>query len=153
MYKIAIIGLGPRGLSVFDRIIAYARNDASATPLDLYLFDSKEFGPGCHTTDQADHLLVNTVACQMTQFSDDTVRGAGPLLYGPSFADWLSSNRDASGAKAEIDRNGYYSRALFGDYLRWGFEYLKKLAPPTWPISSTSPPATHARCSATPSAP
>ncbi|HEU4374767.1 MAG TPA: FAD/NAD(P)-binding protein, partial [Telluria sp.] len=130
MYKIAIIGLGPRGLSVFDRIIAYARNDAAATPLELYLFDSKEFGPGCHTTDQADHLLVNTVACQMTQFSDDTVRGAGPLLYGPSFADWLSSNRDASGARAEIDRNGYYSRALFGDYLRWGFEYLKKLAPP-----------------------
>jgi uncharacterized NAD(P)/FAD-binding protein YdhS len=130
MYKIAIIGLGPRGLSVFDRIIAYARNDASCTPLELYLFDSKEFGPGCHTTDQADHLLVNTVACQMTQFSDDTVRGAGPLLYGPSFADWLSSNRDASGARAEIDRNGYYSRALFGDYLRWGFEYLKKLAPP-----------------------
>lgn len=130
MYKIAIIGLGPRGLSVFDRIIAYARNDATATPLELYLFDSKEFGPGCHTTDQADHLLVNTVACQMTQFSDDTVRGAGPLLYGPSFSDWLSSNRDASGARAEIDRNGYYSRALFGDYLRWGFEYLKKLAPP-----------------------
>jgi uncharacterized NAD(P)/FAD-binding protein YdhS len=127
MYKIAIIGLGPRGLSVFDRIIAYARNDATATPLDLYLFDSKEFGPGCHTTDQADHLLVNTVACQMTQFSDDTVRGAGPLLYGPSFSDWLISK---NGNGADIDRNGYYSRALFGDYLRWGFEYLKKLAPP-----------------------
>ena len=134
MYKIAIIGLGPRGISVFDRIIAYARNDASATPLELYLFDSKEFGPGCHTTDQADHLLVNTVACQMTQFSDDTVRGAGPLLYGPSFADWLISKNSALGkgtdAKIEIDRNGYYSRALFGDYLRWGFEYLKKMAPP-----------------------
>jgi uncharacterized NAD(P)/FAD-binding protein YdhS len=132
MVKIAIIGLGPRGISVFDRIIAYARNDASATPLELYLFDSKEFGPGCHTTDQADHLLVNTVACQMTQFSDDTVRGAGPLLYGPSFSDWLASRNSASGIgpKEEIDRNGYYSRALFGDYLRWGFEYLKKLAPP-----------------------
>ena len=134
MYKIAIIGLGPRGISVFDRIIAYARNDASATPLELYLFDSKEFGPGCHTTDQADHLLVNTVACQMTQFSDDTVRGGGPLLYGPSFADWLISKNSALGkgtdAKIEIDRNGYYSRALFGDYLRWGFEYLKKMAPP-----------------------
>jgi hypothetical protein len=133
MYKIAIIGLGPRGISVFDRIIAYARNDATATPMELYLFDSKEFGPGCHTTDQADHLLVNTVACQMTQFSDDTVRGAGPLLYGPSFADWLISKNSALGkgtdAKIEIDRNGYYSRALFGDYLRWGFEYLKKMAP------------------------
>jgi uncharacterized NAD(P)/FAD-binding protein YdhS len=134
MYKIAIIGLGPRGISVFDRIIAYARNDATATPLGLYLFDGKEFGPGCHTTDQGDHLLVNTVACQMTQFSDDTVRGGGPLLYGPSFADWLSSKSgtgpDAPAAHVDIDRNGYYSRALFGDYLRWGFEYLKKLAPP-----------------------
>jgi uncharacterized NAD(P)/FAD-binding protein YdhS len=134
MYKIAIIGLGPRGISVFDRIIAYARNDAAATPLELYIYDSKEFGPGCHTTDQADHLLVNTVACQMTQFSDDTVRGAGPLLYGPSFADWLISKKSALGkgtdAKIEIDRNGYYSRSLFGDYLRWGFEYLKSLAPP-----------------------
>jgi uncharacterized NAD(P)/FAD-binding protein YdhS len=134
MYKIAIIGLGPRGLSVFDRIIAYARNDASATPLELYVFDGKEFGPGCHTTDQGSHLLVNTVACQMTQFSDDTVRGGGPLLYGPSFADWLSSKSGtAPGAQSghvDIDRNGYYSRALFGDYLRWCFEYVKKLAPP-----------------------
>lgn len=134
MHKIAIIGLGPRGLSVFDRIIAFARNDASATPLELYVFDGKEFGPGCHTTDQGSHLLVNTVACQMTQFSDDTVRGGGPLLYGPSFADWLSSKSgSAPGAPAgrvDIDRNGYYSRALFGDYLRWCFEYVKKLAPP-----------------------
>ena len=138
MYKIAIIGLGPRGISVFDRIIAFARNDASATPIELYLFDSKEFGPGCHTTDQADHLLVNTVACQMTQFSDDTVRGAGPLLYGPSFSDWLASKHGSvvkgAAARTEIDRNGYYSRALFGDYLRWGFEYLKKLAPPQMTI-------------------
>jgi uncharacterized NAD(P)/FAD-binding protein YdhS len=134
MYKIAIIGLGPRGISVLDRIIAYARNDPHATPLHLYLFDGKEFGPGCHTTDQGDHLLVNTVACQMTQFSDDTVRGAGPLLYGPSFADWLGSKSGRGpGVAAEhlaIDRNGYYSRALFGDYLRWGFEYLKKMTPP-----------------------
>jgi hypothetical protein len=66
----------------------------------------------------------------MTQFSDDTVRGAGPLLYGPSFADWLASKNSNGINGAEIDRNGYYSRALFGDYLRWGFEYLKKLAPP-----------------------
>jgi hypothetical protein len=70
----------------------------------------------------------------MTQFSDDTVRGAGPLLYGPSFADWLGSKSGRGpGVAAEhlvIDRNGYYSRALFGDYLRWGFEYLKKMAPP-----------------------
>lgn len=133
MYKIAIIGLGPRGLSVFDRIIAYARKDATATPLELNLFDGKEFGPGVHTTDQCADLLVNTVACQMTQFSDDTVRGGGPLLYGPSFADWLASKSGgaAPGApQGPIDRNGYYSRALFGDYLRWVFEYLKKLAPP-----------------------
>lgn len=134
MHKIAIIGLGPRGLSVFDRIIAYARNDTSASPLELYIFDGKEFGPGCHTTDQGSHLLVNTVACQMTQFSDDTVRGGGPLLYGPAFADWLSSKSgsapDAPSGRVDIDRNGYYSRALFGDYLRWCFDYVKKLAPP-----------------------
>ncbi|QJE00521.1 FAD/NAD(P)-binding protein [Massilia forsythiae] len=134
MHKIAIIGLGPRGLSVFDRIIAYARNDTSASPLELYIFDGKEFGPGCHTTDQGSHLLVNTVACQMTQFSDDTVRGGGPLLYGPAFADWLSSKSgsapDAPAGRVDIDRNGYYSRALFGDYLRWCFDYVKKLAPP-----------------------
>jgi len=131
MHRIAIIGLGPRGLSVLDRIIAYARNDEAAKPLELYLFDSREFGPGCHTTDQSGHLLVNTVACQMTQFSDDTVRDAGPLLYGPSFFDWLSrtgkpSVKDGDGG---LERNAYYSRALFGDYLRWVFEYMKGHAP------------------------
>jgi hypothetical protein len=132
--KIAIIGLGPRGLNVLERIIAYARAEREIS-LAVHIFDPNLPGAGVHDVSQPEHLIVNTIACQITQFSDDSLRGAGPVFVGPSFVDWLSescrnnSHPHNGEVRAPVDVDGYYPRALLGQYLNWVFNYLRAGAP------------------------
>ena len=130
---IAIIGLGPRGLSILERIVAFARAKQFPLDINITIFDSNPFGVGCHSTDQAEHLLVNTIASQITIFSDHTVQGSGFILEGPSFYEWLCDHTSSS-----HDPNGYYPRKLLGEYLQWGFRYLCDLAPDTLNIIPVS---------------
>ncbi len=125
--KIAIIGAGPRGLTVLERLIANERATKSAD-LTVYLFDSNTPGVGCHDPDQSDALLVNTVAGQITMFSDASVVGAGPAMEGPSFFQWLEKNPTRK--FDTISADAYYSRGLFGRYLNWVYQHLCSLAPP-----------------------
>src|SRR5437879_3730968 len=76
--RIAIIGLGPRGLCVLERTIAFVKGLPlfKRKYIDLYLFDPSEPGAGCHDINQPGYLLVNTVASQITQFSDSSVLNA-----------------------------------------------------------------------------
>lgn len=129
--RIGIIGMGPRGLTVLERIVANERVRKSAN-IEIFIFDPHPPGVGCHDPEQEDYLLVNTVAGQITQFSDQSVVGAGPILEGPSFYQWLEEQRSSklgrwSGQPVSPDK--YYSRALFGRYLYWVYHYLAALAP------------------------
>lgn len=130
--RIGIIGMGPRGLTVLERIVANERVRKSAN-IEIFIFDPHPPGVGCHDPEQEEYLLVNTVAGQITQFSDSSVVGAGPILEGPSFYQWLEEQRSGkhsgrwSGQAISPDK--YYSRALFGRYLYWVYHYLAALAP------------------------
>jgi uncharacterized NAD(P)/FAD-binding protein YdhS len=130
--RIGIIGVGPRGLTVLERIVANERVRKSAD-LQIDLYDPNPPGVGCHDPEQDDSLLVNTVAGQITLFSDKSVVGVGPILEGPSFHEWLEDDRcsrlGARRGDSPISSNGYYSRALFGRYLHWVYHYLIALAP------------------------
>ena len=81
MTRIGIVGVGPRGLTILERIVANERAHKS-TDIEVYLFDTNHPGVGCHDPEQSEYLLVNTVAGQITQFCDASVVGAGPLLRG-----------------------------------------------------------------------
>jgi uncharacterized NAD(P)/FAD-binding protein YdhS len=133
---IAIIGSGARGLSVLERIVAFARAGEFPCPVTVKVFDRNAFGPGCHATDQPDHLLVNTIASQITIFSDHTVQGSGLALEGPSFYEWLCDQMSDTGVAP--DPNGYYPRSRLGEYLAWGFQYLCSLAPATVTITTVT---------------
>ncbi len=130
--RIGIVGAGPRGLTVLERIIAHERAFASAE-LQIYVFDPQPPGVGCHDPRQDDHLLVNTVASQITLFSDESVKGAGPILSGPSFYEWLRDDSHLLERHEKLTTpvapDGYYPRALFGHYLHWVYHYLVALAP------------------------
>jgi uncharacterized NAD(P)/FAD-binding protein YdhS len=130
--QIGIIGAGPRGLTVLERIVANQRAHPSG-PIEVLLFDPNEPGVGCHDPAQSEHLSVNTVACQITQFSDPSVIGAGPVLQGPSFYQWLRDQPRApsasAGPGAAVVADAYYPRSLFGRYLHWVFHYLCALVP------------------------
>ncbi|HEU5296321.1 MAG TPA: FAD/NAD(P)-binding protein [Burkholderiaceae bacterium] len=133
--RIAIVGMGPRGLTVLERLVANQRVQKSGT-VQIYVFDPNPPGPGCHDPDQEEHLLVNTVAGQITQFSDSSVVNAGPILDGPSFHEWLSAENERKGTGTQPHADGYYSRAAFGRYLHWCYHYLVALAPHNCTIKS-----------------
>ncbi|AFZ00608.1 FAD/NAD(P)-binding protein [Calothrix sp. PCC 6303] len=131
--SVAIIGSGPRGLSILERIITFARAKQFQVDVNISIFDPNSFGAGCHYRNQAEHLLVNTIASQITIFSDHTVQGSGLILEGPSFYEWLCDHICES-----HDPNGYYSRGLLGKYLQWCFHYLCDFAPDTLNITPIS---------------
>jgi uncharacterized NAD(P)/FAD-binding protein YdhS len=131
--RIGIIGIGPRGLTLLERIVANERQRPSGQ-IEIILFDPNSPGAGCHDPAQSAIHLVNTVAGQLTVFADASVVDAGPVMEGPSFYQWLNQQNDigagtlASGVRASPD--AYYPRALFGRYLQWAFRYVCALAPP-----------------------
>ncbi|MFJ9362932.1 FAD/NAD(P)-binding protein [Nocardia sp. NPDC101769] len=131
--RIAIVGVGPRGLNVFERICANARQLGISAGVELVLIDSTRVGTGSvWRTDQPAHLLMNTVAEQVTIFTDDTVEMAGPVERGPSLYEWsnflakignfASLPSAALGVALRISPESYPPRAFYGHYLRWAFE-------------------------------
>ncbi|MFI5797416.1 FAD/NAD(P)-binding protein [Streptomyces sp. NPDC051677] len=86
---VCIIGAGPRGLSVLERLCANARTHAPGTAVVVHVVDQGRPGPGrVWRTDQSHHLLMNTVASQVTLFTDPTVEMTGEVAPGPSLYDW-----------------------------------------------------------------
>ncbi|WP_076587094.1 FAD/NAD(P)-binding protein [Vibrio ostreicida] len=134
MNSIGVIGVGPRGLSIVERIVAASLSQPDLE-LNILVFDPYLPGAGCHTVDQPDHLLVNTVAEQITMFSDDSIKEAGNILSGPTFYQWLCEQCPAEDLPDALSPDGYYSRRLFGQYLNWAFNYIVEFAPPTIEIS------------------
>lgn len=131
--RVGIVGMGPRGLTLLERIVANERVRKSAD-IQIFIFDPQQPGVGVHDPDQADYLLVNTVAGQITMFSDASVVGAGPVLEGPSFHEWLEEQSASTLLRLReedrpVSRDSYYGRGLFGRYLHWVYHYLVALAP------------------------
>ena len=134
--RVCVVGAGPRGLSVLERLCA----NAGSTPVEIHLVDPYPPGPGrVWRTTQTRHLLMNTVASQVSIFTDDTVEMAGPVATGPSLWDW--AHRLVGPGLAEVDEewarqealalgpDSYPSRALYGMYLRWVFAQVLERAP------------------------
>nr|WP_042191206.1 FAD/NAD(P)-binding protein [Kibdelosporangium sp. MJ126-NF4]CEL19918.1 Nitrogen regulatory protein P-II [Kibdelosporangium sp. MJ126-NF4]CTQ97142.1 Nitrogen regulatory protein P-II [Kibdelosporangium sp. MJ126-NF4] len=131
--RICLIGAGPRGTSVLERLCANVRD--LDRPVVVDVVDPAPAGPGAvWRPDQSPHLLMNTVASQVSLFTDDSVTCDGPLVTGPSLHEWSTMVREGriSGGypelvTAEADRLGpddYPTRAFYGQYLAWVMNWL-----------------------------
>ena len=121
--RVAIVGGGPRGLSVLERIVksAIKLKDSS---VEILFFDKKEHGPGCHHTDQSKFLLLNTAAEQIVMFPGQQMSDELTTRYSMTFDEWIS---DCVQKKMHLDKivlvnhsplGSYQPRALFGCYLK-----------------------------------
>ncbi|MFC4502268.1 MULTISPECIES: FAD/NAD(P)-binding protein [Streptomyces] len=121
---VALVGAGPRGASVLERLCASARELLpSGTRLTVHVVDPAPPGPGrVWRTGQSQELLMNTVASQVTLFTDDSVDCAGPIRPGPSLYEW---------ADGELGPDEYPTRAHYGRYLEWVFTRTVREAPPS----------------------
>ncbi|WP_328771982.1 FAD/NAD(P)-binding protein [Streptomyces sp. NBC_00286] len=122
--SVALVGAGPRGTSVLERLCASAPELlAPGARLTVHVIDPSPPGPGrVWRTDQPAELLMNTVSCQVTLFTDDSVDCSGPIRPGPSLHDW---------AGGKLDPDEYPTRAQYGQYLEWVFAEVVRGAPPS----------------------
>ncbi|GGR96205.1 hypothetical protein GCM10010252_38780 [Streptomyces aureoverticillatus] len=124
--SIAVVGAGPRGTSVLERLCASA---AELLPpgarLTVHVVDPAPPGPGrVWRTAQSPELLMNTVASQVTLFTDPSVDCAGPIRPGPSLYEWA-----ARGHIPGLGPDDYPTRADYGRYLEWFFAETLRTAP------------------------
>ncbi|MGE5830040.1 MAG: FAD/NAD(P)-binding protein, partial [Micromonosporaceae bacterium] len=60
--RIAVIGVGPRGLSAFERIVSHAQRGGPS--VEVLLIEPGPLGSGTHGTNHPDYVLLNTIAAQ-----------------------------------------------------------------------------------------
>ena len=138
--EVAIIGAGPRGLSVLERICANERHEPSDRRVTVHMVDPWAPGPGqVWRSDQSSRLLMNTVASQITVYTDDSVRIDGPIEPGPGLYEWASrwsppiavagSAPGWSPRPKRIGPDDYPTRAFYGRYLDACFHRVVAGAP------------------------
>jgi len=133
--QIVIIGAGPRGLSLCERLIAHGKKlqlSASIILIDPYL-------PGAvWRTSQNQDLLINSVTSQVTLFTDDSLTSGGPVVNGPTLYEWADSIGKAFAQQHapnllaffdDIDPNGHCPRAIYGLYQQWFYQQLAAACP------------------------
>lgn len=135
-YSVTILGMGPRGLSVLERIAALA--GSRQILLDINLIEPGECGPGAHAVRQPQHLLINTVASQVTMFPAPGAVQLAPACQTPSLTAWArqsgyrrvgDSYYRLPGVGVAITESDYLPRSLLGEYLAWAYQQVAATLP------------------------
>lgn len=134
--KVAIVGLGVRGLTILERLVAAGRTGALPTEVVIEIFDTgakPNYGES-----QPDYLLLNIMCGQTSCFPDPVSVKHFPATSGPSLFDWvrelgLGFAEDGMtvlpGGAGEITPQSFLPRRLMGEYIEHAFSLLTKALP------------------------
>ena len=135
----AIIGAGPTGTGFLERFSASAPSLLPDVAVDVHLVDP--FPPGAGRIwrqEQSPLLRMNSMAADVTMFTDDSVTCEGPVRPGPSLIEWAAlvgagDLRDAAlGAELnELSGTTFPTRRLQSEYLAWVYDRVVEELPPT----------------------
>lgn len=126
-YVIAVVGAGPRGTSVLERLASeLGRTLNHSRTITVLVFDVHDPGAGhVWSTTQSRHFLMNTPA----GFPTVAPARTHPQDPGLSFDQWREAGGDGAvlssvetGELQRMGRGSYPPRALYGRYLRHVFE-------------------------------
>ena len=145
--SIAIVGAGPRGVGILERLAAsapelYPAIDSGGR-LDVHLIDPYPAGAGrIWRREQSALLAMNSMAADVTMFTDDSVVCDGPVRPGPSFWEWAqevrahSQNHDPglgpelTAELRAVTASTFPSRRLQSAYLTWALREVVAGLPP-----------------------
>jgi len=138
---VGIVGLGPWGLCVLERLLDAARQAAS-TKLAVHVIEPGRPGGGIFSAKQPDYFVLNTPCGQhcLYPFPEEL----GEEKQGRSFYEWATGRgyawygwecRGPAGAGQRlggkpIGPGDFLPRRLMGEYLEWFYEVLCREAPP-----------------------
>lgn len=111
---IAIVGGGPRGLAVLETLAIRLKAGEPADMIIAFIDDTEPGAGRIWRTRQPSNLLMNTLASQVTMFSQGNGETSEPG-NGPSLYEWLIADGEA--------RDDFYaSRQVYGRYLKFVLE-------------------------------
>jgi methylaspartate mutase epsilon subunit len=125
-YAVAVVGTGPRGISILERIGARLLGRRPARPLTIYAIDADEVGSGrVWRSGQPMWLSMNNRSGEVTMFSGPADEGAWRPGAGPTFAEWWQR------MDARFPGPGAYApRSIYGRYLRFVLDVVETNLPP-----------------------
>lgn len=127
--NIAIIGMGPRGLSVLERLVTRLTAEEHPRPVRIFTIDPGEMGAGrVWRTDQSEWLLMNTAAAEVSLYSGEPDDGPWRAGSGPSLHEWLCARADTHPDLGSP--NVYAPRRVYGTYLHDVYEQITANLPP-----------------------
>ncbi|WP_034289678.1 FAD/NAD(P)-binding protein [Amycolatopsis benzoatilytica] len=140
-FTLAIVGAGPRGVGVLERLAASAAELLGERRVEVHLIDPFPAGPGrVWRYDQSPLLRMNSMPEDVTVFTDDSVLMDGPVLPGPSLIDWVRQVRSGTleypvpdDVRAEFETlvsTDFPTRRLQSRYLEWFYRKVRAELPP-----------------------
>jgi uncharacterized NAD(P)/FAD-binding protein YdhS len=145
--RIGIIGLGPRGLLVLERLATLAGADGSRR-VRITVFEYGDPGCGAHPFNQSDQFMLNTIAGQLGIFLDSKVLSEFngiPGQGGPDFLTWCRSQEilvDEDGVPCPsgrpVEPTDFLPRRLLGAYLADSFRSIMAALPSNVTVSIRS---------------
>ncbi|BCW20912.1 adenylate cyclase [Arthrobacter sp. NtRootA9] len=130
---IVFIGGGPRTAGILERLGAN-RPDVFAGPLEIHVVEPHVPGSGrIWRYDQDPGLLLNSMAADITMFTDQSVACDGPAVAGPGLVDWVTGvlagtitdvpdfPQHLQEQLEALDGTTFPTRQLQSQYLEWFF--------------------------------
>jgi uncharacterized NAD(P)/FAD-binding protein YdhS len=129
---IAVLGAGPRGVGVLERLAANLGELAPGSSLVVHLVDPHPPGAGrIWRTAQSPLLKLNSMARDVTMYTDESSVIDGPVRPGPSLIEWADAVRtgvvsdvvlddpEVKREIADLAGDSFPSRRLQCEYLAW----------------------------------
>jgi hypothetical protein len=133
-----LVGGGPRMVSVLERLAASLVELLGQRPMEVHVIDPYPAGGGrIWRSAQSPLLWMNSVAKDVTIFTDESVTCSGAIVAGPSLSEWVfgegADRLERAGLSDHVrllcDESGFASRAIQGEYLHWAFERVLSSLP------------------------
>lgn len=136
--RLAIVGAGPTGTALLERLVANVRDVAPDLTLDIHVIDPHPAGRGrVWRPDVAPQLWMNSMAEDVTMFTDESVTCRGPIVSGPTLFEWAQTvtyqeldNPDVAAELAALSPMSFPSRRVQSEYLQWTYRRILASLPP-----------------------